>query len=661
VKKFDGTNWTNIGTNGFASVDSAAGVQIAMLSGTPYVAFTDFANGRKISVRKFDGTNWVNVGTAGFSTGIGSSPSIAFDNSGVPYVSFTDAGVQNRIVVRKLAGTTWIVNGTASVGNADNGVLLNNSGNMIVSFRDAAQGNVVRVKTFYENSWNNVVNKGITGNVSFVPSIGMQGNTPVVAYSENNGFASVRKYNGSTWGLVGSQAFSTGNVTTPCLAIRYDGVPYVAYMEDYTRAVVKYYNGTSWVNAGTPGFTTGVPYYLTIKFPDASEFPWVIYQDDQGATYKTSVKFFNGTGWVSAGPAGFSTGNIYYPDIAFDAGGTTYATYTDLALNQRAVVKTYNGTNWVDLGGTTISTDSVAYTSIQTIFATPYVAYIDYTSGKKVTVKKYDGANWVNVGTAGFTPNAARWLKFLIVANVPYIAYEDIYGKTGVMTFNGTSWVSIGGINVSPYDAHYPTIGVDGGGMPYVVYASAGGIFVKRFGTVVPVTFGKLTATRNRSVVNVQWNITQEINTDYYNIEHSLDGVHFSIIGKLQATGNNNYTYIHEQAPKSKNFYRIQAVDKDKQTAYSNIASTEGDHGFSIQAAPNPVKDRLNLYINNATTGKANITIVNMEGRIIYQQNLQLNNSFQQENINVQMLKAGAYVLRLQQADKTITTSFIKQ
>jgi len=537
------------------------------------------------------------------------------------------------------------------------------TGNLIVTYRDVAQSNVVRVKTFYENTWNNVVKKGITGNVAYAPSIAMQGTAPVVAYAESNGFASVKKYNNATslWEYVGLQSFSNSSIISPTLTMRYDNIPYISYLEDYTRAVVKYWNGSTWANLGSPDFTTGDPYYLTLKFPDMSDFPWVIYQDDQGANYKASVKYWNGTSWVSAGPEGFSAGNVYYTDIAFDAGGTTYAAYSDLSLNQRPVVKVYNGTNWINLGGATVSTDSAAFTSIQTIFATPYIAYADYTNGRKITVKKYDGTNWVNVGSPGFTPNAVRSIKFTIVANTLYVVYEDALGKAGVMTFNGTSWVSVGGTYISPYDARYPVIAVDGGGMPYVAYANPGGVFVKRFGTAVPVKFGRLTATRNRSSVLVQWSVAQEINTDYYTIEHSLDGVNFKSIGKINANGSSIYSFTHEQAPKAKNFYRIQSVDKDKQTFYSNIASTDGDNSFTIQASPNPVKDVLHLYLNNATTGKAVISIINMEGRIIYQQPMQIGNIYQQENINVQLLKAGQYILRLQQSDRIINTSFIKQ
>lgn len=72
VKRFNGTSWVNVGS-GFASYGVSGGPQdhisLAFNPSTnePYVAFRDFANSNKATVKRFNGTSWVDVGTPGFS------------------------------------------------------------------------------------------------------------------------------------------------------------------------------------------------------------------------------------------------------------------------------------------------------------------------------------------------------------------------------------------------------------------------------------------------------------------------------------------------------------------------------------------------------------------------------------------------------------------
>ena len=68
--KFNGTNWVNVGNEGF-SAGEADYTSLAFNSsnGVPFIAYSDYVNSQKATVMKFDGTNWVNVGNAGFSAG----------------------------------------------------------------------------------------------------------------------------------------------------------------------------------------------------------------------------------------------------------------------------------------------------------------------------------------------------------------------------------------------------------------------------------------------------------------------------------------------------------------------------------------------------------------------------------------------------------------
>jgi hypothetical protein len=93
VKRFDGSNWVNIGSKLFSKGD-ASYINLAFsLPGEPYVAFCDGYYGASVTVMKFNGTNCVNVGPYGFSAGASQFPSLAFSPSdGQAYVGYRDSG-----------------------------------------------------------------------------------------------------------------------------------------------------------------------------------------------------------------------------------------------------------------------------------------------------------------------------------------------------------------------------------------------------------------------------------------------------------------------------------------------------------------------------------------------------------------------------------------
>ncbi|MBL7814757.1 MAG: T9SS type A sorting domain-containing protein [Saprospiraceae bacterium] len=128
---------------------------------------------------------------------------------------------------------------------------------------------------------------------------------------------------------------------------------------------------------------------------------------------------------------------------------------------------------WVTVGNTTgFSSGAVEYTSLAFSGSTPYIAFSDGTQSGKSTVMKYDGTNWITVGTAGFSSNSAYSISLAFDGTTPYIVYQN--GGSGqkaiVMMYNGSNWVSVGGImGFSSGAVDYTSI-VFNGTTPYVVY-----------------------------------------------------------------------------------------------------------------------------------------------------------------------------------------------
>jgi len=69
--------WNNVGDPGFSDGEGRH-VSSFVFEGTPYVAYSDEANGYKVTVKKYNGSNWETVGSAGFSAGQASYISPSF-------------------------------------------------------------------------------------------------------------------------------------------------------------------------------------------------------------------------------------------------------------------------------------------------------------------------------------------------------------------------------------------------------------------------------------------------------------------------------------------------------------------------------------------------------------------------------------------------------
>ena len=330
--------------------------------------------------------------------------------------------------------------------------------------------------------------------------IAIDGNgTPYIVYRDgsNSNKASVKKYNGSSWVIVGGAGLSAGTVTYTTIAIDGSGTPYVAYQDggNSNKATVMKYNGSGWVTVGSAGFSAGRVNYPDLAI-DGSGTPYVVYQDGGMAT----VMKFNGSSWVTVGSAGFS-GYAYYVSIAIDAGGTPYVVY--YGMDSKATVKKYNGSSWVTVGSSGFSNGGVNYTSIAIDGSgTPYVVYQDFGNSSKATVKKYNGSSWVTVGLAGFSTGTAAYTNIAIDSGgTPYVVYRDggNSSKATVMAYNGSSWVTVGSAGFSAGTVDYTSIAINGSGTPYVVYRSVDA-WVKRLGTQLATASTSQSATVNHLV-----------------------------------------------------------------------------------------------------------------------------------------------------------------
>jgi hypothetical protein len=133
-------------------------------------------------------------------------------------------------------------------------------------------------------------------------------------------------------------------------------------------------------------------------------------------------------------------------------------------------------------------------------------------------------------------------------------------------------------------------------------------------------------------------------------------------VNAANQNGVNNYSYSDNitgiSAPIL--YYRLQEVDIDGRTTYSNIASIKPDEtkaGYAIY--PNPAKDYFNLVSSKPEDLKgAAISIVDLSGQVILKQSLQATGN---QKVSISSLAKGMYIIKIVKTTGVVTRKLLKE
>ncbi len=180
-------------------------------------------------------------------------------------------------------------------------------------------------------------------------------------------------------------------------------------------------------------------------------------------------------------------------------------------------------------------------------------------------------------------------------------------------------------------------------------------------GVVLPITGLEFTVSLQGNKSSLNWKTLSEINTARFDIERSTNGINFTAIATVNATGNSTTdTRYQEQDELSATgiyYYRIKIIDIDGQFKYSEIRSVVyRKNANSIVVAPNPFKGDVNF----SNVGKAvRVNITDLTGRLLFSKKLNNENNVQ---LQLGKLSAGMYHAQFVQADGTSTVvKLVKQ
>ena len=167
-------------------------------------------------------------------------------------------------------------------------------------------------------------------------------------------------------------------------------------------------------------------------------------------------------------------------------------------------------------------------------------------------------------------------------------------------------------------------------------------------GGSLPVTFISFNAAQQSSGnILVEWQVAQEINIKNYVVERSYDGVNFTDIGTVSATGASTYSFVDNTSLNNgKVYYRVVSVDITGKLSYTPTVLLNGDQQLAVTVTPNPFKDDMQLQIVSTKQQPVMVKIFGADGKLYQAYNLNVNKG---ASVNVlqtaSSLPAGVYAL----------------
>lgn len=164
----------------------------------------------------------------------------------------------------------------------------------------------------------------------------------------------------------------------------------------------------------------------------------------------------------------------------------------------------------------------------------------------------------------------------------------------------------------------------------------------------LPVTLTSFTVKKGEGISAVlSWTTTEEINSDRFEVQRSIDANTWLTIGDVKAKVNSNaltnYRYDDMAVPVGNNYYRLKMIDTDGSFAYSSIKKLTSESGATLlNLFPNPVNNELSV-VSNSGLGIVKVNIINTTGKVVLSKDEISNTS----RISVKGLPSGMYVVKI--------------
>lgn len=333
--------------------------------------------------------------------------------------------------------------------------------------------------------------------------------------------------------------------------------------------------------------------------------------------------FQDGTiqGWTVGG-AGVNPVNI--ADIGPSGTG-------DNALVVTSVGGVGSNANWI------IENSSAAWTGNWTTAGVTYISFWANNVGSTAVSLRVgvDGAGGEFNSTNGVTvPAGSGWVQ----VNIP-VQSGDFTADGGTNIASTLSAVTAARIS------HSTAPSWDGEAVSATVHIDN----IQSGNIPLPIELSYFRASVQQNAVVLNWVTQSEIQSNYFAVMQSNDGINWRELSRIKAAGNTrtqvNYSWKDISPVTGDNYYQLKMVDQDGAVAYSKIEV--------VTVKGLEVKQGLFVYPNPSYSGVIHVTGTSGNMRIFSSQGADVTNQLAISNyadgqyeINIQTLRPGMYYLK---------------
>jgi murein DD-endopeptidase MepM/ murein hydrolase activator NlpD len=260
--------------------------------------------------------------------------------------------------------------------------------------------------------------------------------------------------------------------------------------------------------------------------------------------------------------------------------------------------------------------------------------------------------NFTNCSNVLYTIHASDYTPNSII-NVrlekPNGTVADSYNISDASSYNAAMWY--GTYNV-------PCQGPNGTWKLKITYGSQ--IVTHSFnvsGAPLPIELVDINAKQQGSSNILSWLTAVETQNKGFNVEKSLDGENWQILGFVKSKGSNSTYQYNDQNPYSLAYYRLNQIDVDGKNEFSKIVSVQRIDKSSCAVNPNPATNNVNLTFSNEEKG--NITVTDALGRIVFLKNIDKKNENASIQWNTENIARGFYFVSFNLDNSLVTKKIV--
>ena len=187
--------------------------------------------------------------------------------------------------------------------------------------------------------------------------------------------------------------------------------------------------------------------------------------------------------------------------------------------------------------------------------------------------------------------------------------------------------------------------------------------------TILPIELTDFNAVYqpDLDLVDVYWTTASEYNSDYFNVEKSVDGVNYEVIARVESVKNSttetNYITVDEKPNLGVNYYRLNQFDADGSSKYSevravNILDNEYD---MLSVFPNPTTGITEVIFNSYSKGEALLAVTSYDGSTIVNTPIEAKKGGNRFDLDLSGQARGMYIITITTKDKVYKTKVVKE